>query len=725
MRGALVVLPLVLWGCSHPPAPAPPFDEVRVREIVETRSYTAGTPKSIEVTADGSRILYLRTGPRDDVGALYVFDVASGESRRIAGLNEEALTAEESARRERQRITSTGIAWYRRSDDGRLALIPKEGVTVVDVATGASRAVPGALGAVDPRFSPDGRFVAFVKDHDLHVADLEAGTSRALTRGGTEALHHGAAEFVAQEEMSRTSGYVWSPDSRWLLYQETDERAVEVFHVADPADPAKPPRTFRYPRAGRANASVRVGLLAVTGGPTRWIPWDRERFPYLARMLWSENAPPSLLVQSRDQKEELFLAIDPATGATRELLRERDEAWLNLHDGVPRWLPDGSGFLWISESDGEMRLQLRRADGSLERVLNPGSGFRLRSLEHVDTARRVAIVKGSDDPKTDHLWELPLDGGSPKALTSGRGVHDGAFASRAPIYAVTAQSLLAPPVVSVRRADGEVVGTLPSEGVPLPAPPNVELLNVAGLEAAVVRPRDFAPGRKLPVLVWAYGGPSAGEVRDSLGDSEFVRLQAAADRGYLVFTADPHGLSNRGRAFERAIRGDFATTLLDDQVRALEEAARRVPEMDLTRVGIYGWSFGGYTTALAVCARGDVFHAGVSGAPVVDWLDYDTHYTERYLGLPSENPDGYRRSSVLTYAPKLERPLLIVHGTGDDNVYFLNSLKLADALFHLGRPAELVPVANATHLLRRKSESAVALERATARFFDEHVRDRR
>jgi dipeptidyl-peptidase-4 len=343
----------------------------------------------------------------------------------------------------------------------------------------------------------------------------------------------------------------------------------------------------------------------------------------------------------------------------------------------------------------------------------------------VDADRRVAIVQGSDDPKTNHLWELPLDGGPPRALTSGRGEHVGSFARRSRAYAVTSQSLESPPVVNVFRADGAPAGVLPSDSVPVPAPPNVEFLRVAGLEAALVRPRDFTAGRKYPVLVWIYGGPSEGEVRDALGASEFVRLQAAADRGYLVFTADNRGLANRGRAFERAIRGDFATLLLEDQVGALREAAGRIPEMDLSRVGIYGWSFGGYAAALAVAARGDVFHAAVAGAPVVDWLDYDTHYTERYLGLPDVDPEAYRRSSVLTYASKLERPLLIVHGTADDNVYFLHSLRLADALFRLGRKAELVPVANTTHLVRRDPEAALALERRTAAFFDEHVRDRR
>lgn len=725
MRRTILLLPLLLLACARPAGSPPPFDEARAREILETRSYTAGTPKSVEIASDGARVAFLRTGPRDADSALYVFDVASGTTRRVAGGERDELTVEEATRRERQRITTSGIAWYRLSEDGRLALIPRAGISVVDLETGASRPVPGAEGAVDPRFSPDGRLVAYVKDHDLHVADLASGTFRPVTSGGTAEIHHGAAEFVAQEEMGRHSGYAWSPDSRFLLYQETDERPVEVFHIADPADPARKPLAFRYPRAGRANAVVRVGIVPAGGGASRWIAWDRERFPYLARMSWSRNAPPTLLVQSRDQREEILLAADPATGTTRELLRETDGAWINLHDGVPRWLPDGSGFLWISEADGETRLHLRRADGSLARVLNPGDAFRLRSLVHVDARRGAAVVQGSADPKTNHLWELPFDGAAPRPLTSGRGEHEGVFAKASGTYAVTSQSLEAPPLVTVFRADGTPAGVLPSDSVPLPSPPNVAFLRASDLEAAVVLPRDFVPGRKVPVLVWIYGGPSEGEVRDSIAGSEFVRLQAMADRGWIVFTADNRGIANRGRAFERAIRGDLATPLLEDQVRALRDAAARVPEMDLGRVGIYGWSYGGYAAALAVAARGDVFHAAVAGAPVVDWLDYDTHYTERYLGLPADNPEGYRKSSVLAYASGLTRPLLIVHGTADDNVYFLHSLRLADALFRLGKPVELAPIANTTHLARRGAETGLALERRTAEFFDAHVRNRR
>ncbi len=695
-----------------------PPDALRLREILETRSYTAGTPTKVAVAPGGAHVLFLETGPRDNASVLYAFDDATGTARRLAPEEgeTESLTADEAARRERQRITGTGVPWYVVSDDGKFVVVPEHGFTVVEIATGARTPVPSSDEAVDPKFSPDGKYVSFVKDYDVWIADRATGSARKVTTGGTADVHHGAAEFVAQEEMKRFSGYWWSPDSKSIAYQETDEREVETAYVGDPSEPTKPPRAFRYPRPGKANAKVRLGIVPIAGGPTRWIDWDRERFPYLAQVVWEEHAPLTVLAQSRDQREEILFTPE------RELLRETDPAWLNLEPTVPRWLRDGSGFLWISEADGECRLQLRSPDGTLVRVLNPGNEFRLRSLVGIDEDRKVAIVQGSDDPKTNHLWELPLGEDEPLQITDGPGEHVGTYARGTRVRAVTTTSLTAAPSVEVFREDGSSAGALPSQSVPLPAPPNVELVALdthPSMEAAILRPRDFRAGKKYPTIVHVYGGPSEGEVRESIASAPFVRLQWLADRGYVVVVADNRGLANRGRAFERAIVGDFATTALADQVEALHALAKRYPEIDLDRVGVTGWSFGGFMAALMVSARGDVYHAAVAGAPVVDWLDYDTHYTERYLGLPEANPEGYRKSDVLTYVKDLRRPLLIAHGTADDNVYFLHSLKLANALLRAGKPFEFLPIPGLTHQAPKDPVAGVELDLRTARFFDE------
>jgi dipeptidyl-peptidase 4 len=685
-------------------APAPRFPEI-AREMAETRSWTQGDPRSFEVLRDGRAVLFLRGKGRGRAQDLWAFDVQSGATRLVAsaatllGGAEDRLSAEEKARRERQGIMNTGIAWFTASRDGRQALVALGGTLhVLDVASGRGRRLQGTAGATDARFSPDGRYASFVRDHDLHACELATGRVFAVTRGGTEAVSHAEAEFVAQEEMERFTGYWWAPDSTRVLYEEADQRAVERRFIGEPSAPRQPPQPWAYPRPGTPNAKVRLGLMRVGGGPTTWVEWDRARYPYLAAVTWEEGAPPAILVQARDQREEVLLAVDPASGRTRALLRERDEAWINLNPRLPRWLSGGRELLWTTEADGEWRLVVHGADGTRRRVLNPGGGFRLHEVLHVDEARGVVVVAGSDRPPEQHIYELPLAGGAARRLTTAPGVHTRWYGKRSAVHVARHVHATGKGPFQVVRADGSVAGTIESRAVAPPFAPRVELVRVGplGFEAAIVRPRDFQPGRRYPVVHYVYAGPGVQVVAaDAL---YFMRPQWYADQGFIVVMADGRGTPNRGRAWERAIRGDLAAVPLEDQVAALRALGARYPELDLGRVAIMGWSFGGYMAALGVARRGDVWHAAVVGAPVSDWHEYDTHYTERYLGLPAENPAGYRSGSVLAHAAGIKRPLLIVHGTADDNVYFDHSLRLIDVLYKAGVPFEFLPLVGHTHL---------------------------
>ena len=714
---------LLLAGPAPQPAPpdaapaataSPPAEEPFLARSAATRGFRAGLPARAVLTPDGTAALFLRSGPRSSVQALLETDLARGTTRELATAERllagasASLTAAEQARLERQRITTRGITAFRPSKDGARLLVTVGGkLFVLERATGAVAALPTGGRPIDPRFSPDGRSVAYVVDHDLRVLDLATGAERAVTTGGTEEVHHGTAEFVAQEELGRQEGFWWSPDSRTLLVQETDEREVERFTIHDPLHPERPADTFRYPRPGRANARVRVGLVAASGGPITWVDWDRTRWPYLAHATWPERGALSLVVLDRAQQEQVVLAVDPATGATRVLVTERDEAWVNHVAGFPRWREDGRGFMWRTERNGAPEIEERDAAGRLVRTWVAGAAG-LDRLVGFDARRRALWFTGGPDPTQVRLYRVQ-DAGAPRewqpspepASIQATLSEDGGTL----LVSRSTRRGAEPPVAY--RQDGTRLATLPSVAEPLPFPTRAEVRRVGpgeGLFTSLVRPRDAVPGVRLPVIVEVYGGPH----RQQVHSGPDPMAQWIADQGFLVVAIDGRGTPRRGRAFERAIRGDFAGPALEDQVAGLRALAAEVPELDLGRVGITGWSFGGYLAALAVLRRPDVFRVAVAGAPVTEWLDYDTAYTERYLGVPPAADEAYRRSSLLPLATSLTRPLLLVHGTADDNVYFFHSLKLSQALLAAGQPHEVLALPGLTHLALSQADPALA-----------------
>ncbi len=685
------------------PSPGASF----LRDYAQTRGFSLGRPVKATPTPDGKAVLFLRSGPRVAKLGLYEFDVASAKTRelltpaQVLKGAEEKLTPEEKARRERQRISVGGFTSFQISDDGKLILLSLSGrLYVVTRGTNQVRELKTGPGVLDPKFSPDGAKVSYVRDHDVYVYDLAAAQEVRLTQGGTALLSHGLAEFVAQEEMSRFTGYWWSPDARQIIYQETDAKGVEVWHVADPIHPEQTPTPFFYPRPGKANVSVKLGVISVKGGATTWLDWDRAKYPYLATVRWTKGGPPLLVVQTRDQAEVVVLEADVASGKTALLLTERDATWVNLRQEVPRWLPDGSGYFWVTERDGGPQLEIRGKQGRLRQIVVPADeGY--QGLVDVDDGDKYVYYLASRDPTQTHLLRVDIHPfGDVEKLSEAPGLYAATFAKDHSMYVQTVRPRQGLPKTTVHHTGGKIFGELPSVAESPPFSPRVDYQPFVGtreFRAAVVLPRTFDERKRYPVLLDVYGGPQHQQV--VAAESRWLLEQWYADQGFIVVAIDGRGTPGRGRDWERAIFKKFGDVPLDDQVAGLQALGARYPAMDLKRVGIYGWSFGGYMAALAALRRPDVFHAAVAGAPVVDWLDYDTHYTERYLGIPTKDDAAYRAGSLLTYAGQLKRPLLLLHGTADDNVYFRHSLKLADALFRNGKDFEILPLSGLTHMV--------------------------
>jgi len=433
------------------------------------------------------------------------------------------------------------------------------------------------------------------------------------------------------------------------------------------------------------------------------VQWDVKANPYVASVRWSDNAPLTILVQNRKQTEERLLKVDKKTGNTTTLLVERDDAWINLDQSMPYWLPDGKRFLWTTERSGAWQLEMRGRDGHEIKNITPPE-FSFKRFLHYDQTHEQLYLSGTDDPIQAHLYRVSLSDtpSMPIRLTAAPGLHGASFArdDHCPVYVHSESLMDGSHRQTVQTLGGRELGELRSVAEKPPFKPRVEFAIVDHIQkfrAAIIRPRNFRRGRKYPVIVYVYGGPHAQTVQAN--PNNYLLQQWLADHGFIVVTMDVRGTPSRGRAWERTIKNNVIDIPLNDQVEGLLALGKKYAELDLSRVGIYGWSFGGYFSAMAVMRRPDIYRAGVAGAPVCDWLDYDTHYTERYMGLPDKNETGYQAASVLSYTDKLIRPLLIIHGTADDNVYFMHSLKMSNSLFRAGKPHDFLPLSDFTHMV--------------------------
>jgi dipeptidyl-peptidase-4 len=673
-------------------------------------------PGAIAYAPDGRFISYLFSDRGDLVRDLWRTDLGTGRREKWLsppdeGVTEANVSREESLRRERQRILTTGITQYAWAEDAMVLLMPIRDAVYRWRDGGLTQV---AQQATDPQISHDGARIFFVRNSEVWCVD-DAG-ERQLTSGSEVGVTNGLAEFTAQEELDRHHGFWPSPDGRLVAFQQTDERHIPVYPIVHQATERVEVEEHRYPFAGAANARVRLGVVPTGGGPMTWLDLGADQDGYLARVEWHPDGRLFVQVLTRDQRRLVLKAFDPSGWSAQTLLVEESDTWVNLHHDL-RFVNETGQFTWSSERTGYRYLYLYQPDGTLVRQLTDGKWpvDGVRSLDQ--HGRQLYFAAWTDTPVERHLYRVSLDGGDPVRMTREPGMHDGAAARDGSSFVDLFDSRTQPPSCVVRKPDGTALWTLheaPAIDLDLP-PPELHTLQTrdgAQLHAAVYRP---ATAERAPVVIAVYGGPHAQTVTDSWGLTVDLRAQLLAAHGFVVLKVDNRGSDRRGVAFESAIRRNMGDLEVRDQAEGVAWLGS-LGIADLARVGIYGWSYGGYMTAMALVKEAQLFRVGVAGAPVTSWDGYDTAYTERYMGTPADNPEGYRASSVMTYAEQLQGKLLLVHGMIDENVHFRHSARLMQALIDAGKPFDVLLYPNERHVPRSEKDR-VAMEKQILEYF--------
>lgn len=682
---------------------APASQPLTVERVYSDPSLSGQSPRALRFSPSGDAITFLRPKADDYLALDLVSEQLNGEGTRTLvdaralEVDESTLSEAERARRERMRVNAHGVVSYEWDEQGRAILAPVAGdLFVADVESGAvSRLTRTPADEIDAHFSPGGRYVGFVREQNLYVIDRSTNAEQRLSEDGAGAVSYGLAEFVVQEEFNRFSGFWFSPGDAYIAYTRTDESAVPLIQRPEINAAGVTLVEQRYPRAGANNARVELFVRELVGGGVVQADLGDNPDIYVVRVNWSASGD-ALYVQrvSRDQKRLDLLRIDPATGASRVVLSETSHSWVNVNDGF-RALNDG-GFLWLSERDGFAHLYRYDARGRLRRQVTRGA-WPVRAVIGVDEANGyVFFAAGVETPIEQHLYRASYARtGAPQRLTQDAGWWVASMNDAGTAFLASYSAPSTPPQVSLRDADGHFIRWVEHNAVegdhpyapyrdrylepqfgtiPAPGAPRVQL------HYRIDLPVGFDPAMRYPAIVRVYGGPHAQTVTRGWTAAQTRLYQ---EHGYVVFALDNRGSENRGVAFESALGGRFGDVEARDQLAGLAYL-RALPYVDPDRVGVTGWSYGGYMVATLLSRHPGSFNAGVAGAPVIDWRLYDTAYTERYLGMPDAPGDIYRDSSPLAAAANVRDPLLILHGMADDNVTFDNTTQFVAALQQAG-----------------------------------------
>ncbi len=715
----LLVLPALFAGQAH-------AEKLNVARLEASPNLDGAIAQGIRISPDGQRVTFLQGRPEDKRQQdLWEYHIADKSRRMLVDSvvllgGEEELDEVELARRERQRISATGIVEYSFSPDGTALLFPLGGdLYYLPIGGEPRRLTETGATETDAKISPEGSYVSFIREQNLYLIDLESGKERALTSDGQGPISFGMADFAAQEEMYRTTGYWWSSDESRIAFTRVDESGVTLVDRYEIGADGVTSVAQRYPFAGKANPVVQLFVLELESGQLQEIDLGEDKDIYLARVDFSPDGTLAVQIQSRDQKRLDLIFIDPVTYQQQLVLTETSETWINLHSDL-NFFADGSHFIWTSERSGFRHIYLYAKNGEPVRQLTSGkwpvaeterSGGGIKAVD--EESGYVYFTGWSVTPTEQHLFRTSLSGkGVVTQLTGAGGWHNASVAPDGSFFVDNGQSPGRPPYSAIRDRDGKLLTYITENALDEDHPYTpywsdhqprefgvIETQDGVELHYQLMLPAGFDPARQYPAIVYLYGGPGGAQVK-KVWSVDFN--QVLAQNGFVVFTVDNRGTGGRGTAFDDVIYRNMG----DYEVRDQLAGARWLMEksfVDAARIGIHGWSYGGYMTLLCMFKAPEVFKAGIAVAPVVDWRLYDTHYTERYMGDPADG-DFYLRSSPISYVDGLQGKLLLIHGMADDNVFFDNSVKLMVAMQKAGKQFELMTYPGKRHGIKGEAE---------------------
>jgi len=717
--------------------------QLTIDRIYSSPSLNGQTPKSLKFSPDGTRVTYLQ-GKADDLHRydLWEYNLASKENKLLVDSQSlfsgpESLSDEEKARRERQRIYGVGIMEYQFSKDGSALLFPLNGdIYYYHLSSQTAKRLTETAGfETDVKFSPKGTFVSYIRDQNIYVLNIASGEERQLTIDGVGTIKNGMSEFVAQEEMSRMTGYWWSPDEKNIAFLRVDETPVQTVIRNEIYAEKIELIEQRYPATGTNNVHIQLAVTDVKGKKIRFVDLGDNKDIYIPRVKWlNDSKNISYQLQSRDQKTLVLKTYNLKKRRQKTLLTEKSNHWINLHKDLT-FLADNKTFIWASERDGYKHLYHYNLKGELISQLTKGEWV-VDSLTRVDDTNGWIYFTGrADTPLERHLYKVPLSGKSPEhvqRITKRNGFHNISFSATSESYIDSFSNTKTPKQVSLHSANGEHITWLSENKIAPthPVAPYYDALVMpefgslksddgqADLFYKLYKPKNMLPGKKYPVIVRVYGGPHAQRVTNSWQGADMT--QHMLQQGYIVYQLDNRGSNYRGTAFEFPIYETLGNVEVNDQITGVKYL-HTLPYVDKKRIGIFGHSYGGYMALMTMFKAGDYFKAGVSGAPVTDWMLYDTHYTERYLNHPKINAAGYQKSSVFPYVSGLDGPLMVYHGMADDNVLFTNTTKLIKSLQDEGKLFELMTYPGSKHSMRGKKVK-VHLNTTIMDFFNRHFK---